>query len=44
LIQLSAPGDGANFADRWGSSDHGSDHVDVTATAATQSLTGVEGQ
>jgi hypothetical protein len=44
LIQLSAPGDGANFADRWGSSDHGSDHVDVTATAATLPTTEVSSQ
>jgi hypothetical protein len=44
LIQLSAPGDGANFADRWGSSDHGSDHVDVTTTAITMPATEVLSQ
>jgi hypothetical protein len=41
LIQLAAPGDGANFADRWGSSDHGSDHVHAVEQGKTLSSAAV---
>ena len=45
LIQLSAPGDGANFADRWGSdakaSDHGSDQVGSPVDAKSLSSAAV---
>jgi hypothetical protein len=41
LIQLSAPGDGANFADRWGSDAKASDHGDSPVDAKSLSSAAV---